>query len=37
MDLIRELALETVQKWESLSQEEQLDVATALIPDVEEV
>ena len=37
MDLLRELAQEAVQKWEALSQDEQMDVALELIPDVEQV
>ena len=37
MDLVKELALEAVEKWENLSQDEQLELATDLIPDVEQV
>ena len=37
MDLVKELAVESVQKWEVLSQDVKLEVATELIPDVEKV
>ena len=37
MDLVKELALEAVEKWESLSQDQQMELATDLIPDVEQV
>ena len=40
MCLIDELLVllqETVQKWEALSQDQKLDVATELIPDIEQV
>lgn len=37
MDLVKELAVESVQKWEALSQAAKLEVATELIPEVEKV
>lgn len=37
MDLVRELSVEAVQKWEALSQAKQLEVATDLLRDVEQV
>lgn len=37
IDLVRELSGEAVQKWEALSQDQQLDVATELVPDIEQV
>lgn len=37
MDLVRELSVEAVQKWEALSQVKQLEVASDLLPDVEQV
>ena len=37
IDLVRELLAEAVGKWEALSQVEQLDIATELLPDIEQV
>lgn len=37
MDLVRELSMEAVQKWEALSEVKQLEVASDLLPDVEKV
>lgn len=37
MDLVKELALEAVEKWEALSESEQFELATYLIPHVEQV
>ena len=37
LDLLREVGEEAVQKWESLSRDQQLEIARELIPDIEEV
>ena len=36
-DLLRELIVLSIQKWEALEHEEQLEVAQDLIPEVEQV
>lgn len=37
LDFLREIAEEAVQKWEDLSREKQKEVATELIPEIEQV
>lgn len=36
-DLLRELIVLSIQKWEALEHEEQLEVAQDVIPEVEQV
>lgn len=37
LDLLKEVAEEAVRKWEALSQEQQMEIATELISDIEQV
>ena len=37
LDLVKEVAEEAVRRWEGLTQDQQMEIATELIPDIEQV
>ena len=37
LDLVKEVAEEAVRKWEALSPDQQMEISTELIPDIEQV
>ena len=37
LDLVKEVAEEAVRRWEGLTQDQQMEISTELIPDIEQV